>query len=59
MAVDLWCLGVLAFELMTGRAPFYDISKKETMKKILNVPLNSHRSSKIVLFIQGPCPHQP
>lgn len=59
MAVDLWCLGVLAFELMTGRAPFYDISKKETMKKILNVTLKSHRSSKTVLSIQGPCQHLP
>lgn len=37
MSVDLWCLGVLAFELMVGKAPFYHISRKETMKKILNV----------------------
>lgn len=37
MSVDLWCLGVLTFELLTGKAPFYHLSRKETMKKILNV----------------------
>lgn len=28
MSVDLWCLGVLAYELMVGKAPFYHISRK-------------------------------
>lgn len=28
MSVDLWCLGVLAFELLAGKAPFYHISRK-------------------------------
>jgi serine/threonine protein kinase len=28
LTVDLWCLGVLAYELMVGRAPFYHISRK-------------------------------
>lgn len=37
MSVDLWCLGVLAFELLAGKAPFYHISRKETMKRIMNV----------------------
>lgn len=37
MTVDLWCLGVLTYELLTGKAPFYHISRKETMKRILNV----------------------
>lgn len=41
MSVDLWCLGVLTFELLTGKAPFYHISRKETMKKILNVEIES------------------
>lgn len=37
MTVDLWCLGVLTYELMVGKAPFYHLSRKETIKKILNV----------------------
>lgn len=37
MTVDLWCLGVMTYELMTGKAPFYHISRKETMKRIKNV----------------------
>jgi aurora kinase len=28
MTVDLWCLGVMTYELMTGKAPFYHISRK-------------------------------
>lgn len=37
--VDLWCLGVLTYELLMGKVPFYNISRKETMKKILSVHL--------------------
>ena len=36
IAIDLWCLGVLCYELMVGKCPFYHMSQKETMKKIIN-----------------------
>lgn len=26
--IDLWCLGVMTFELMIGKAPFYHINRK-------------------------------
>jgi hypothetical protein len=35
--VDVWAVGVLAFELLVGKAPFYHISRKETMRSIMNV----------------------
>lgn len=36
MSVDLWCIGVLVYELLSGRAPFYHISRQETFNKIKN-----------------------
>jgi serine/threonine protein kinase len=37
ISVDLWCVGVLAYELLAGRPPFYHISRQETFNKIKNV----------------------
>jgi aurora kinase len=28
LSVDLWCLGVLTYELLVGKAPFFHLSKK-------------------------------
>ena len=33
--IDIWCLGVLAYEFVTGKPPFDSDSAKETKKKIL------------------------
>lgn len=64
MSVDLWCLGVLAYELMVGKAPFYHISRKETMKKIMNADTGSLEfpeglSDKAVSFIGSLLKKQP
>lgn len=37
LAVDLWCIGVLTYELLAGKPPFYHISRQETFRKIANV----------------------
>lgn len=37
LSVDLWCLGVLAYELMTGKMPFEHEERKIVMQKIVNV----------------------
>ncbi|CAD8043242.1 unnamed protein product [Paramecium primaurelia] len=33
--VDLWAIGILAFELCTGETPFYEKKKEDTMNKII------------------------
>ena len=35
LTMDLWCLGVLCYELLVGKAPFYHVSRKQTMQKII------------------------
>ena len=57
MSVDLWCLGVLTFELLAGKAPFYHISRKETMRKIINCEIEAvtypeSMSSQAIDFIE-------
>ncbi len=35
--VDIWAVGVLAYEMIIGKAPFYHISRQQTMKSIMKV----------------------
>jgi serine/threonine protein kinase len=30
----MWCVGVFAYELLAGKAPFYHLSRQETFKRI-------------------------
>ena len=34
-SVDMWALGALAYEMLTGEAPFYDKARKELYRKIM------------------------
>ena len=38
--VDIWCLGVLCYELCAGVPPFETNSYEQTYKKISNIELN-------------------
>lgn len=37
LTVDLWCIGVLCFEFLTGNPPFYAENDKTTMRNIVSV----------------------
>lgn len=50
---DLWCLGVLAYELSEGRPPFEATKAKETYRKIttLDIKLPAHFSKELKDFV--------
>ena len=54
-AVDIWSIGVLAYELCSGRAPFHDESNKNTYNKIKNVEYKTFKyfSSELKDFIKN------
>ena len=54
LPADIWALGVLACELLTGASPFEGDTKEETYEKILDsdVWLPSHLSSDARDFVR-------
>ena len=35
--IDIWCIGILTYEFLTGKTPFYSVTFKEMVHKIKNV----------------------
>lgn len=52
--LDLWCLGILTFEFLCGRAPFHSTTNQETIRKIskAEVKFPSYVSDDAKDFIQ-------
>ncbi len=46
-AVDWWCLGVLLFEMLIGRPPFYSANHMEMYNKICHDVLRFPQTAKI------------
>lgn len=53
--VDVWAVGVTAFEALTGQPPFYDKSKKATLERIRNIDVAypDVLSADAVTFLQS------
>jgi serine/threonine protein kinase len=56
--MDLWCMGVLCYELLVGKAPFYNVSKKQTIQKIIRADKNelkipNNLSKEAIDFIEN------
>ena len=53
--IDLWCIGVLAYELCTGKAPFEGNGQHDTQDNIIfnPVPFRSFHSQAFMDFVQN------
>jgi serine/threonine protein kinase len=46
-SVDVWCLGILTYELLIGHAPFESQDRQKVMEGIINVNNVLFRSIKL------------
>ena len=47
-AVDVWCLGILMYEMLYGFPPFHSKKKEETFERIRNQQLVFHDEIKMI-----------
>lgn len=54
-SVDLWAFGILLYEILCGRTPFYSKNRDEVYDRIEKAPLRfpKHLSSDVVSLIRG------
>jgi serine/threonine protein kinase len=54
-SVDLWAFGILLYEILCGRTPFYSKNRDEVYERIENAPLRfpRHLSPEVVSLIRG------
>lgn len=59
--LDIWCLGVLCFEFVTGSPPFESSNRNETMRKIKGILLSfpSYLSREVQHLITGLLQYSP
>lgn len=54
-SVDLWAFGILLYEILCGRTPFYSKNRDEVYNRIEKAPLKfpRHLSSEVISLITG------